>query len=82
MENIYEKMSQWGEDKKEYDTNFWTNVYPKMDKESKLIWWRKDVFNAMNKYGATEIPSDWILERTAKEPDFQSLMQEIIIKLS
>lgn len=82
MENIYEKMLRWSEEKQEYDTHFWTVVYPKMDRQSKLIWWRKDVFNAMNRYGANEIPEDWIAERTIKEPDFQALMKEIIIKLS
>jgi hypothetical protein len=82
MEDIYEKMSQWGEDKQKYDAHFWATVYPKMDKESKLIWWRKDVFNAMNKYSTNEIPEEWIAERSLKDPDFQTLMKEIIVKLS
>jgi hypothetical protein len=82
MEDIYEKMNRWAEEKKAIDEHFWAVSYPTMNWENKMIWWRKDIFNAMQKFGAENIPQEWIAERKAKEPLFEVLMEEVMKKLS
>ena len=81
MENIYEKMARWSEEKEEHDQHFWEMVYPKMTWDNKRIWWRKDVFNAMQRYGIGHFPNEWIAERKGKEPLFEVLLEEILERL-
>jgi hypothetical protein len=81
-EDIYEKMKRWNDEKKANDEYFWQVAYPKMDEASKLVYWRKDVFNALQAYGKDNIPTDWLAARLEKDADFESIMKKIIVILS
>jgi hypothetical protein len=81
MEYIYEKMSRWAAEKADYDEHFWKVAYPSMDVESKMVFWRKDVFNAVQQYGAADIPTAWFTERLQKEPEFHDIFKRVMEKL-
>jgi hypothetical protein len=59
-----------------------------MSLENKIIYWRKDVFNAMQfqtEQGAdpySAFNKDWMDYHLALEPDFKRILPEIVKRLS
>lgn len=87
-QDILEQMKAWEKAHEARQKQFWEEAYPKMSFEDKIIYWRKDVFNAMqfqeengnDPYLA--FSQDWLEYHRAIEPDFDRILPEIVKRLS
>jgi hypothetical protein len=81
-------MKSWEKTHEDRQKKFWSEEYPAMSFENKIIYWRKDVFNAMqfqteqsgDPYSAFN--KDWMDYHLAQEPDFKKILPEIVKRLS
>jgi hypothetical protein len=87
-EDIIAQMKSWEQAHEERKKQFWATEYPTMSFENKIIYWRKDVFNAMqfqeeqgrDPYSA--FTKDWMDYHLSVEPDFEKILAEITTRLS
>lgn len=87
-DDILKQMKDWEDAHRERQRKFWEEVYPSMTLEEKVIYWRKDVFQAMqfqeesgkNPYDA--FSSDWLDYHLSIEPDFMKILEAVVQKLS
>ena len=80
-------MKSWEKTHENRQKAFWNIEYPAMSLENKIIYWRKDVFNAMQfqtEQGGdpyTAFNKDWMDYHVALEPDFKKILPEIAKRL-
>lgn len=87
-DDILKQMKDWEETHRLRQRKFWEEVYPAMTFDEKVIYWRKDVYNAMqfkeesgkNPYEA--FSADWLDYHLSIEPDFMKILDEVVQKLS
>ena len=88
MEDILQQMKSWENTHQERQKKFWREVYPAMKFEDKVIYWRKDVFQAMQfqeesgKDPYSCFSKDWLDYHLSVEPDFLKILDDIVEKLS
>lgn len=88
IDEIKAQMKAWENAHEIRQKQFWSDVYPKMSLEDKIIYWRKDVFNAMQfREEQGEDPylafnQDWLEYHRSVEPEFDKILPEIVKKLS
>jgi hypothetical protein len=88
QEEMIQQMKAWENSHETRQKKFWAEDYPKMSFEDKIIYWRKDVFNAMqfqednqrDPYSA--FSKDWMDYHRSVEPDFDKILPEIVQRLS
>lgn len=88
IDDILAQMKAWEKAHEARKEIFWKEEYPKMDFENKIIYWRKDVFNAMQfqeeqaRDPYTAFSKDWMDYHRSIEPDFDKILEEIVKRLS
>ncbi len=87
-QEMFDQMKNWEKTHEDRQRKFWNEEYPAMSVENKIIYWRKDVFNAMQfqtEQGAdpyNAFSKDWMDYHRSVEPDFDKILPEIVIRLS
>jgi hypothetical protein len=87
-QDILQQMKAWENAHEARQKKFWAEIYPKMSLEDKIIYWRKDVFNAMQFQEESErdpysaFSKDWMDYHRSVEPDFDKILPEIVKRLS
>lgn len=88
MDEILKQMKSWENAHQERQKKFWQEIYPAMNFDDKVIYWRKDVFQAMQfqeesgKDPYSTFSKDWLDYHLSVEPDFMKILHVIVEKLS
>jgi hypothetical protein len=88
QEEILQQMKAWESTHEARQKKFWSEEYPQMSLENKIIYWRKDVFNAMQFQEENErdpysaFSKDWMDYHRSVEPEFDKILPEIVKRLS
>ena len=87
-DEIFKQMKDWENAHRDRQKKFREEVYPAMSFDDKLIFWRKEVFQAMQfqeesgKDPYEAFSKDWLDYHLSIEPDFMKILDTIVQKLS